>query len=781
MAFINSGALKSMTLAGNTVFRPGTRSVLRIILVVASLSIMAGNSHAYQTANRSAVPGQTRDSKPEAKSNSGHASTQEDWAAEFRKNPELLTEFGKLASRLQQEVRLPEMRRQSQILPRLADSTNFYAAFPNYGEALNQAHLIFKQQLNESPALRDWWKKSNATKSDPEIDDVLDTVYQFSQYLGDEIVFSGSYKDKNGVFVAEVKKPGLEKFLPEMYKRLSGKSAGKLQVFTPQQLGSARSVSSDTAVVLVRADFVAIGSDLDALKSFNAQVEGGRKNFASTPFGQRMNQTYVDGVGMVFGVDLQPMIPDFTRDPGARAVLQASGFADMKYAVWQQSEHAGGAELSFIAPRHGIASWLGNSAQLGGLDFLSPSATTAGALLLKSPAEIFDDYRDLATTMNPGSLRSLEQMQMGLGIDLREVLSKLDGEIAYEIDTPLSLYGHATDKPVAMDRGMTAVQPTWRLVLRTNDPMGLQQILTKLLAAAHLEVKDSAEGKFAVHSFQAPGPEPVRISYSFVDGYLVIGSTRAILSEALRVHQAGESLAKSTKFRSVLQGNQAQIASGLVYQNVGNWMSMVLKQLPPDLVQNLPMFSNDVLPSVSALYGSDRAIRASSGSTATSAAVVMVVAAIAIPNLQRSRIAANEAAATATMRTINTAQVAYATIYRSNGYATNLATLGPGPSGSCDGPKSVTDKHACLLDAVLGDAACTQGKWCRKGGYNYSVSATCRFGTCPGYVAVATPVNAESGTKNFCSVEDAMVRTKTGALLISPISAAECRRWTALR
>jgi hypothetical protein len=248
MAFINSGALKSVTLAGNTVFMPRTRSLVWIIMAVGGLSIMAGNGHAYQTPNRSAVPGQTRDSKPEAKSNSGHASTQEDWAAEFRKNPELLTEVGKLASRLQQEVRLPEMRRQSQILSRLADSTNFYAAFPNYGEALNQAHLIFKQQLSESPALRDWWKK-NAPKSDPGMDDVLDTVYQFSQYLGDEIVISGSYKDKNGVFIAEVKKPGLEKFLPEMYKRLSGKSAGKLQVFTPQQLGSARSVSSDTAVV----------------------------------------------------------------------------------------------------------------------------------------------------------------------------------------------------------------------------------------------------------------------------------------------------------------------------------------------------------------------------------------------------------------------------------------------------------------------------------------------------------------------------------------------------
>jgi type IV pilus assembly protein PilA len=763
-----------MVLAASCALKQWTRSSVWVLLVFAGGLFASIPCHAYQTTKKGPATGK-------AAQDATHT-TNPDWIAEFKKNPELWKELGKLISRMQQEVQLPGPRRQSHILARLTDSTNIYAAFPNYGEALNQAHLIFKQQLSQSPALRNWWLKSDASKSNPTIDDVLDTVYQFSQYLGDELVISGSYKDKNGVFIAEVKKPGLEKFLPAMYKTLSGKSGGKLLVITPQQLGALGSVSTDTSMVLVRPDFVAIGSDLEALKAFNTQMEGGKKSFASTPFGQRMNQTYVDGVGMVLGVDLQPMIPDFTKTAGARALLQTSGFADMKYAVWEQREHTGGAELSFISPRHGIASWLGNSAQLGGLDFLSPSATTAGALLLKSPAEIFDDYRDLASTMNPGSLRSLEQMQTGLGIDLRDdLLSKLDGEIAYEVDTPLMLTSDATDKTVAMDQPMTAAQPTWRLILRTNDMVGLQQILTKLLTAAHLEVKHLADGKYAVHSFQVPtGPEPLQINYSFVDGYLVIGSSRAVLSEALRVHQAGESLAKSQKFRSALQDNQAQIASGVVYQNMGSWMSMVAKQLPPDIVQTLPQFPSDILPSVSALYGSDRSIRASSGSTATSAAVVMIVAAIAIPNLLRSKMAANESAAVSTMRTINTALVTYEVTYPDKGYAPDLASLGPGASENCN-TQSISPKHACLLDGVLGNASCTAGTWCNKGSYNFSVSASCRFGTCPGYVAVATPANANAGTRSYCSVEDAVIRSKAGAPLTSSTSAAECRRWTPLR
>ena len=291
-----------------------------------------------------------------------------------------------------------------------------------------------------------------------------------------------------------------------------------------------------------------------------------------------------------------------------------------------------------------------------------------------------------------------------------------------------------------------------------------------------------AEGKFTVHSFQLPsGPEPLKINYTFVDGYLLVGSSRAAISEALRVHQAGESLAKSAKFRAALPDNQAQVASALYYQNMASWITMVMTQLPPDLVQSIPQFSPNVLPSVSAVYGSDRAIRMTGGNNASSAAVVLVVAAIAIPNLLRARISANESAAAATMRTINTAQVTYAVSYPNKGYAPDLATLGPGTSERCDDRKSVTDKHACLVDGVLGNASCKSGSWCRKGAYNYSVSATCRFGTCPGYVAVSTPANAESGTKSFCSVEDAVVRVREGSPLGSPISAAECRRWAPVR
>ena len=172
-----------------------------------------------------------------------------------------------------------------------------------------------------------------------------------------------------------------------------------------------------------------------------------------------------------------------------------------------------------------------------------------------------------------------------------DLLSKLDGEIAYEMDTPLMLSEDAPEKRVSMQKPAAALQPTWRLALRVNDPAGLQQTFTKLLAASRMDVKHLAEGKFTVHSFQIPSqPAPLSINYTFADGYLLVGSNRATISEALRVHQAGESLAKSAKFRAALPDNQAQVASALYYQNMGSWMSMVMKQLPSEFTNHCHSF-----------------------------------------------------------------------------------------------------------------------------------------------------------------------------------------------
>src|SRR5947209_7806348 len=77
-------------------------------------------------------------------------------------------------------------------------------------------------------------------------------------------------------------------------------------------------------------------------------------------------------------------------------------------------------------------------------------------------------------------------------------------------------------------------------------------------------------------------------------------------------------------------------------------------------------------------------------------AIILIIAAIAVPNLLRSKMAANEASAVGSVRTINNAQALFNQTYPGTGYAATLGALGTSGSACTAGPTS-----ACILDAQL--------------------------------------------------------------------------------
>lgn len=122
-------------------------------------------------------------------------------------------------------------------------------------------------------------------------------------------------------------------------------------------------------------------------------------------------------------------------------------------------------------------------------------------------------------------------------------------------------------------------------------------------------------------------------------------------------------------------------------------------------------------------------------------AIILVIAAMAIPNLIKSRLAANEASAVSSLRTINTAQTTYAITYPTTGYADNLAKLGAPSGGGPIGPN-----NAALLDWVLGCA----NQPCQKSGYTFAVINP--TGTpVSAYQTTGTPVTpGTTGIRGFC-------------------------------
>src|SRR5579863_6364504 len=76
-------------------------------------------------------------------------------------------------------------------------------------------------------------------------------------------------------------------------------------------------------------------------------------------------------------------------------------------------------------------------------------------------------------------------------------------------------------------------------------------------------------------------------------------------------------------------------------------------------------------------------------------AIILIMAAIAVPNYLRSRLVANEASAAQSVRTINTSLITYTSTYQNVGFPATLAALGGTP------PCVAASTSACLLDEVL--------------------------------------------------------------------------------
>jgi type IV pilus assembly protein PilA len=126
--------------------------------------------------------------------------------------------------------------------------------------------------------------------------------------------------------------------------------------------------------------------------------------------------------------------------------------------------------------------------------------------------------------------------------------------------------------------------------------------------------------------------------------------------------------------------------------------------------------------------------------------LILIIAAIAIPNLMRARIAANEASAAAAIRDIDTAQVTYQVTYEKIGYAPDLRSLGGAE------PCTPSPTTACLLNNRLAVATTLPGR----NGYIFAVA---RSADGSQFVASAVPITRnQTGVRSFCSTEDGKVR-----------------------
>ena len=130
-------------------------------------------------------------------------------------------------------------------------------------------------------------------------------------------------------------------------------------------------------------------------------------------------------------------------------------------------------------------------------------------------------------------------------------------------------------------------------------------------------------------------------------------------------------------------------------------------------------------------------------------AIILIIAALAIPSLLRSKIAANEASAASSLKQIGTANVLYLQLYN-QGYAGTLAQLGP-PGSSCP---AVSSDCADLIDGLLSGVAPPTPSPV-KSGYTFSYYSPNASPTTSApnitYAAVAAPLSPATGVSSFCA------------------------------
>ncbi|MGZ4868194.1 MAG: FecR domain-containing protein [Candidatus Angelobacter sp.] len=535
------------------------------------------------------------------------------WSQNLDKHLALLAEFAHLSNKLE-AVQFPGLRYQSHVLATLPANTIVFVGIPNLGDAVQQANKLFQQELQESAVLREWWQQAQSAKKDgPEFDEIINYVHDLGQYLGDEIVFSVALNGHDGepLVVAQVQHDGLKQFIQQEAAKYAG-TKSHIRVVDEQELNQISAQQGKQLLVLVRPDFVAAAADAATLKQFVAGLNAGGGGFAGTAFGQRMTAQYKNGTEILFGANLAQMASSHRpRNPEQSSHFALTGLADVEYLIAERKGSGGQvqnhAQLTFVNQRRGLASWLAAPAPIGGLDFVSKDAGAVAAFISKNPADMLDDVLKIGNASNSNASENIARGESELKIRFHQDLADtLGGEVTVALDGPI------------------LPTPSWKIVAEVKDPGRLQATIQQLVT----DVNDHAKGEhpgLALDQGTASGltfytirstdaTKPFEATYTFTDGYMIVGPSRALVMNAIAIHQNGNSLARSADFRALLPQDEQADVSAVLYQNLAPVIQPIAQQLSASQLQSLNQIAAETKPSVVCAYGENNAIRVASSS-----------------------------------------------------------------------------------------------------------------------------------------------------------------------
>jgi hypothetical protein len=274
-------------------------------------------------------------------------------------------------------------------------------------------------------------------------------------------------------------------------------------------------------------------------------------------------------------------------------VLDASTLVVERHRIDDTS--AISADLIFDGPRRGMAAWLEDPAPMGSLQFLSPDASFAAAVVAKDAVVVFDELLEAVASADSGALEELDSFEEAIGIDLRsDLAATLGGEGVVALDGPL------------------LPTPAWKIVAELYDPSTLQAAIERAVAEINILMEQLDREKISLEEYSLGGRSYWEIRspqaqsavvYTMTEAYLVIAPSISLVHQALQFRESGVNLSNSTAFLDLLPDNGYSDCSALVYKNLGSlaesFPDAALDELPPDAVTALSQ------PMLFCVYGED--------------------------------------------------------------------------------------------------------------------------------------------------------------------------------
>ncbi|MDX6695975.1 MAG: hypothetical protein QOF02_3578 [Blastocatellia bacterium] len=507
------------------------------------------------------------------------------WSRNVERYTNLMTQLAALRKDLNTRVQRPGVRYSTRLLDMMPEGTVLYGALPNLSNTIAESHRIMQERIQQNPALREWWQKENGqSKSDSaNLNQVIERVREFGKYLGSEIAVGAQLGAKgepeNPLVIGELSDAGgFRPFLEQQLSQLKAQEKNGPSIRIIDDPMTAQPASADTkapeVLIWIQGDIFAAAPKLEQLQKLAAVLKAPTTNaFMQSPFYARIADTYREGAGLIVAADLEKIVPQMIEQDAKHAggeqraeVFRELGLTNLKHFVIEQKEAEGKtlsrAMLTFNETKRGIPSWLAQPGPMGALEYISPDANIVTAFVVKEPAALVDDLFGALEKVQPDLRKQLNDLQTEHGLDVRkDFAAPLGGEFAFTIDGPI------------------LPTPSWKMIFEVYDQPKLQQTFEHVVDEVNRAASKEGKGGLQWERADAGGYTfytlrsvdfGLEVHYTYAGGYLIVAPTGALLSNAIRYHDAGQTLLRSARFKSALPSDGNANFSAIFYHDLAS-------------------------------------------------------------------------------------------------------------------------------------------------------------------------------------------------------------------